>query len=158
MADLFQGSLLPSTTTTVSEQTSAPEFYTNYLQDIANLGQNAVNQGGVAGFGPLQQQAFQMAPTTAFSGAGASTDAAAMLKAAGTTGAPDILNAYMNPFTSKVVDEMARLQQQNLQRNVLPSIGASGVGSGGFGSKRQSQALGQTLADMQANQIGRAHV
>ena len=48
MADIFQGSLLPSTVSTIEQQATAPEFYTNYLQDIANLGQNAVNQGGVA--------------------------------------------------------------------------------------------------------------
>ena len=66
MADLFQGAALPDVTTTVQKQETAPEFYTNYLQDIANLGQSAVQQGGVAGFSPLQEQAFQMAPNLAF--------------------------------------------------------------------------------------------
>ena len=70
MAGLFQGDPLPDVTTTTETQATAPEFYTNYLQDIANLGQNAVQQGGVAGFSPLQQQAFQMVPDVAFSGAG----------------------------------------------------------------------------------------
>jgi hypothetical protein len=157
MADLFQGSLLPSTTTTTSTQQTAPEFYTNYLQDVANLGQNAVQQGGVAGFGPLQQQAFNMAPSTAFSGQGAATQAQALTGAAGTTSAPSIINDYMNPYTGKVVDEMARLQQQNLQRNVLPTIAGGGVGTGSFGSRRQQQALGQSLADMQANLTGQQY-
>ena len=62
MAGLFQGDQLPDVTKTTETQQTAPEFYTNYLQDIANLGQNAVEQGGIAGFSPLQQQAFQMAP------------------------------------------------------------------------------------------------
>ena len=70
MAGLFQGDPLPAITKTTEDQQSAPEFYTNYLQDIANLGQNAVQQGGIAGFSPLQQQAFQMAPDVAFAGAG----------------------------------------------------------------------------------------
>jgi hypothetical protein len=157
MADLFQGSALPSTTTTTSTQQTSPEFYTNYLQDIANLGQNAVQQGGVAGFSPLQQQAFNMAPSTAFSGQNAATQAQALTSAAGTTSAPSIINQYMNPYTGKVVDEMARLQQQNLQRNVLPTIAGGGVGTGSFGSKRQSQALGQSLADMQANLTGQQY-
>ena len=65
MADLLQGSALPSTPTIAQTQQTVPEFYTNYLQDIANLGQNAVTSGGVAGFSPLQQQAFQMAPQAA---------------------------------------------------------------------------------------------
>jgi len=157
MADLFQGSLLPSTTTTTATQQTAPEFYTNYLQDVANLGQNAVQQGGVAGFGPLQQQAFNMAPSTAFSGQGAATQAQALTGAAGTTSAPSIINDYMNPYTGKVVDEMARLQQQNLQRNVLPTIAGGGVGTGSFGSRRQQQALGQSLSDMQANLTGQQY-
>jgi len=157
MADLFQGSLLPSTTTTTSTQQTAPEFYTNYLQDVANLGQNAVQQGGVAGFSPLQTQAFNMAPSTAFSGQGAATQAQALTNAAGTTSAPSIINDYMNPYTGKVVDEMARLQQQNLQRNVLPTIAGGGVGTGSFGSRRQQQALGQSLSDMQANLTGQQY-
>jgi hypothetical protein len=157
MADLFQGSALPSTTTTTSTQQTSPEFYTDYLQNIANLGQNAVQQGGVAGFSPLQQQAFNMAPSTAFSGQGAATQAQALTNASGTTSAPSIINDYMNPYTGKVVDEMARLQQQNLQRNVLPTIAGGGVGTGSFGSKRQSQALGQSLADMQANLTGQQY-
>jgi hypothetical protein len=157
MADLFQGSVLPSTTTTTATQQTAPEFYTNYLQDVANLGQNAVQQGGVAGFGPLQQQAFNMAPSAAFSGQNAATQAQALTSAAGTTSAPSIINEYMNPYTTKVVDEMARLQQQNLQRNVLPTISGGGVGTGSFGSRRQQQALGQSLADMQANLTGQQY-
>lgn len=157
MADLFQGSLLPSTTTTTSTQQTAPEFYTNYLQDVANLGQNAVQQGGIAGFGPLQQQAFNMAPSTAFSGQNAATQAQALTGAAGTTSAPSIINEYMNPYVGNVVNEMARLQQQNLQRNVLPTIAGGGVGTGSFGSRRQQQALGQSLADMQANLTGQQY-
>jgi len=157
MADIFQGAPLPTITTTEQQQTTLPDFYTNYLQDVANLGTNAVQQGGVAGFGPLQQQAFQMAPNAAFSGAQTAGAGANLLGAAGTTGAPDIVNNYMNPYTGNVVNEMARLQQQNLQRNVLPTIAGGGVGTGSFGSRRQQQALGQTLADMQANLTGQQY-
>ena len=70
MADMFQGDPLPAITTTTQAQTTAPEFYTNYLQDIANLGQAGVQMGGVAGMSPLQQQALAMAPSAAFAGMG----------------------------------------------------------------------------------------
>jgi hypothetical protein len=73
---------------------------------------------------------------------------------AGATAAPDIVQNYMNPYVHNVVDEMGRLQQQNIQRNVMPALNAAGAGSGGFGSRRQAQATGQTLADMQANLMG----
>jgi hypothetical protein len=154
MADIFQGSLLPSTVSTIDQQATAPEFYTNYLQDIANLGQNAVNQGGVAGFSPLQQQAFQMAPDASFAGANTMGAGAQLAGQAGATTAPDVIQNYMNPYQHNVVDEMGRLQQQNIQRNVMPALNAAGAGSGGFGSRRQAQATGQTLADMQANLTG----
>lgn len=157
MADLFQGSLLPSTVTTTQQQATAPEFYTNYLQDIANLGQNAVTYGGVAGFSPLQQQAFQMAPEAAFAGAGTMGAGAQLAGQAGATTTPDIVQNYMNPYTQNVVDEMSRLQQQNIQRNVLPALNAAGAGSGSFGSRRQAQATGQTLADMQSNLLGQQY-
>ena len=154
MADLFQGSLLPSTVTTQQTQATAPEFYTNYLQDIANLGQNAVAYGGVAGFSPLQQQAFQMAPEAAFAGANTMGAGAQLAGQAGATTAPDVVSNYFNPFVGNVVNEMGRLQQQNIQRNIMPALNAAGAGSGGFGSRRQAQATGQTLADMQANLMG----
>ena len=154
---LLQGDPLPSTVTTTQTQATAPEFYTNYLQDIANLGQNAVNQGGVAGFSPLQQQAFQMAPQASFAGAGTLGNAADLTQYSGSTTAPSIINQYMNPYTSNVVNEMGRLQQQNIQRNVMPALAGAGVGTGGFGSKRQAQATGQSLADMQANLLGQQY-
>lgn len=157
MADIFQGAPLPTITTTEQKQQVLPEFYTNYLQDVANIGTSAIQQGGVAGFSPLQQQAFQMAPQTAFAGAQTAGDAAKLLGAAGTTAAPSMVGAYMNPYMTNVVDEMSRLQQQNIQRSVLPALTRAGVGSGGFGSQRQAQATGQSLADMQRNLLGKQY-
>ena len=157
MADIFQGAPLPTITTTEQKQQVLPEFYTNYLQDIANIGTSAVQQGGVAGFSPLQQQAFQMAPQTAFAGAQTAGDAAKLLGAAGTTAAPSMVGAYMNPYMTNVVDEMSRLQQQNIQRSVLPALTKAGVGSGSFGSSRMAQATGQSLADMQRNLLGQQY-
>ena len=157
MAGLFQGDPLPALTSTTQDQQTAPEFYTNYLQDIANLGQNAVQQGGVAGFSPLQQQAFQMAPDLAFAGSGSMGAASQLLGEAGATTVPDVIADYMNPYTSNVVDEMGRLTNRNVQENILPNIGAAATGSGQFGSRRQAQITGQTLRDIQADLIGKQY-
>jgi hypothetical protein len=157
MADILQGEQLPSSITTTQQQQVAPEFYTNYLQDIANLGQNAVTAGGVAGFSPLQQQAFQMAPEASFAGTGTLGAGTQLAGMSGTTAAPDIINKYMNPYTQTVVDELARQQQQNIQRNVLPALRAAGVATGGYGSSRQAGMTGQTLADMEANLLGQQY-
>ena len=155
MAGLFQGDPLPDVTTTTQTQATAPEFYTNYLQDIANLGQNAVQQGGVAGFSPLQQQAFQMVPDVAFSGAGSMGAASQLLGQAGATTMPDVVADYMNPYTRGVVDEMGRLQQRSIQENILPNLGAAAAGSGQFGSRRQAQVTGNSLRDLQADLLGK---
>jgi hypothetical protein len=157
MADLFQGAALPDVTTTVQKQDTAPEFYTNYLQDIANLGQSAVQQGGVAGFSPLQQQAFQMAPNLAFSGTGSLGQASQMITGAGGTAAPEIVQGYMNPYQNAVVDEMGRLTQRNINENVLPALNGAAVGTGQFGSRRQQQVTGQTLRDIQADLLGKQY-
>ena len=154
MAGLFQGDQLPDVTKTTETQQTAPEFYTNYLQDIANLGQNAVEQGGIAGFSPLQQQAFQMAPDIAFSGAGSLGAASQLMGEAGATTVPDVIADYMNPYTQGVVGEMGRLQNRNIQENVLPNLGGAAIGSGQFGSRRQQQITGNTLRDMQSNLLG----
>ena len=155
MAGLFQGDPLPALTKTTEQQQTAPEFYTNYLQDIANLGQNAVTQGGVAGFSPLQQQALSMAPNVAFSGAGSMGAASQLLGEAGATTVPDVISDYMNPYTSRVVDEMGRLQQRNIRENVLPNLAGAAVGTGQFGSRRQAQVTGQTLRDLQSDLAGK---
>jgi hypothetical protein len=157
MADLFQGAALPDVTTTVQKQDTAPEFYTNYLQDIANLGQSAVQQGGVAGFSPLQQQAFQMAPNLAFSGTGSLGQASQMITGAGGTAAPEIVQGYMNPYQNAVVDEMGRLTQRNINENVLPALNGVAVGTGQFGSRRQQQVTGQTLRDIQSDLLGKQY-
>jgi hypothetical protein len=155
MAGLFQGAPNPATTKTTEDQQTAPEFYTNYLQDIANLGQNAVQQGGIAGFSPLQQQAFQMAPDVAFAGAGSMGAASQLLGEAGSTTVPDVIADYMNPYQSAVVDEMGRLTNRNVQENILPNLGAAAVGSGQFGSRRQSQVTGNALRDIQSDLLGK---
>jgi len=152
--NLTQGAQLPSSVTTTQQQATAPQFYTDYLQNVANLGQNAIQQGGVAGFSPLQQQAFRMAPQTAFAGSETLGQAGNMIGRSGNTTVPQVVGQYMNPYTSGVVNEMGRLQQQNIQENVLPNLNAGAIGSGQFGSRRQMQATGNTMRDMQANLLG----
>jgi hypothetical protein len=155
MAGLFQGDPLPDITKTSEQQQVAPEFYTNYLQDIANLGQNAIQQGGVAGFSNLQQQALGMAPGLAFSGSGSLGQASQMINQAGASTIPGMIQPYMNPYTTGVVDEMGRLAQRNISENVLPNLAGAAVGAGQFGSRRQQQITGNVMRDLQADLLGR---
>lgn len=154
---LLQGDPLPNITTTKEVKTLGPDWYNAYLQDLAKPGTALLGQTGeqlVAPMSTLQTGAISSVPTDLsryeqlMSEAGKSAD----LAAKGIT--PDSIQAYMNPYTAGVVDEMGRLQQQNLQRNVLPSLRGAFAGSGAFGSSRMTGALGQVLADMQANLTG----
>ena len=157
MADIFQGAPNPATVTTSTDAVTAPEFYTNYLQDIANLGQAGVQQGGVAGFSPLQAQALSLAPEVAFSGTGSAGTGQQYLTAAGATPATSMVNQYMDPYLQNVVSEMGRLQQRGIQENVLPNLRAGAAGTGQFGSQRAAQVTGQTLRDLQADLLGRQY-
>jgi hypothetical protein len=95
---------------------------------------------------------------------GAATSYLPQLQAAQNTAAqaaqgitPERIQALMNPYTSNVVDEMGRLSQQNVQRNLLPTMKAGFVGTGGMGSQRYANALGQSMSDVQSNLTGQQY-
>ena len=155
---ITQGRALPDVTVTTTKADTAPDYYTKYLQDLSGAGQAAMGRTeGVAGYDPLQTQGYGMVA----SGAGAYKPG---LEAAGTTAGtaaagldPARIAALMDPYRANVVDEMTRLSQQNIQRNVLPSLKAGFVGGGNLGSQRYAGALGQTLAEMQSNLTGQQY-
>jgi len=155
MADMFQGIAPPSIDTTKTQATSAPTWYSDYLSNLASAGQQAVQQGGVAGFSPLQQQAYSQAPTVA-GVASPYLQQASNLVSSGTATAPSVMNQYMNPYTQQVADEIGRLGIRGLQENILPSLTGSAVGTGQYGSKRsldmQRQAIRDTMTDIAGRQ------
>jgi len=157
MADIFQGAPLPATVSTTQDVTSAPEFFTNYLQGIANLGMAGIQQGGVAGFSPLQAQALSLAPEVAFAGSGTAGTGQQYLTAAGATPATSMVGQYLDPYMQNVVSEMGRLQQRGIQENILPNLRAGAAGTGQFGSQRAAQVTGQTLRDLQADLLGKQY-
>ena len=157
MASLGQGSPLPDVQTTTTQATEAPSYYTNYLSNLAQAGQTATAMDPtktVAGFTDLQQKGFAGLPTAA-------TAYQPGLTAAGKTAADvaggissEDIAGFMNPYTSSVVDEMGRLTQQNMQRNIIPGLKGAFVGTGGGMSKRFADVTGQTLADIQKTLTG----
>lgn len=157
---ITQGAPLPDITKTTTTTQTAPDYYTNYLTQISQAGQGALGRTaaeGVAGYDPLQTQGYGAIPTaaTAYQPGLTAAGQTAASAAAGIT--PERINALMNPYTTNVVDEMSRLSQQNVQRNLLPSLKAGFVGSGGLGSQRYAGALGQSLADVQTNLTGQQY-
>lgn len=153
MTSFTQGSALPNITTTQTKTETTPGYYTDYLTNLSNVGQEALKRPAdqlVAGYDPLQTQGYGALPAAATSyqpGLSAATQTA-NLAAQGMS--PELVQQYMNPYTQNVVNEMARQSQIALQRN-LPTLKAGFVGSGGLGSQRYAGALGQSLADVQSN-------
>jgi hypothetical protein len=157
MMAITQGAPLPDITQTTTRTDTAPAYYTKYLEDLSAAGQGALQRPPgeqIAGYDPLQTQGYGALPTaaTAYQPGLTAAGQTAATAAQGLT--PERISALMNPYQQQVVDEMARLSQQNLQRNLLPGIKAGFVGSGGLGSQRYAGALGQAMADVQANLTG----
>ena len=153
---ITQGSPLPDVTVSTTRTDTAPDYYTGYLSSLAQAGQTGMQQG-VAGYDPMQTLGYGQVEGAAGAYKPGLTEAEQTARsAAGGLDAARI-QSLMDPYRTNVVDEMARLQQQNIQRNVLPSLQAGFVGQGALGSQRYAGALGQAMADMQANLTGQQY-
>ncbi len=152
-----QGAPLPDITQTTTRTDTAPAYYTKYLEDLSAAGQGALQRPPgeqIAGYDPLQTQGYGALPAAASAYQPGLTAAGQTAATAAQGLTPERISALMNPYTSQVVNEMERLSQQNVQRNLLPGLKAGFVGSGGLGSQRYAGALGQSMADIQANLTG----
>jgi hypothetical protein len=154
---LTQGDPLPNIKTTKTVETTGPDWYNKYLEDLAKPGTDLMAKTGeelVAPMSEMQTDVLKRAETELGEYTGTLGDAAdtAKLAAAGIT--PQMIQSFMNPYTANVTDEMARLQQQNMQRNLLPSLKGAFGSTGATGSQRMFGAMGQMGADMQANLLG----
>lgn len=157
---ITQGAPLPDIKTTETRTDNAPSYYTNYLSGLSTAGQTAMGKSptqSVAGYDPLQVMGYSNLPAAATSGQAGIDQAQATAAEAAQGITPERIQALMNPYTSNVVDEMGRLTQQNVQRNLLPTMKAGFVGTGGLGSQRYAGALGQSMADIQAGLTGQQY-
>ena len=172
---LTQGGALPSIDTTQTQSTNAPQFYTDYLNNLAQAG-TAGGNAQYVGATPLQNQAFSQVqsnvgnyqptldmaqgylgnvgnydPTQASAGAlnmalgQNAVSAAQPYIASAANPAYNTVQNYMNPYVNNVVSQIGDLAEQNIMNNVAPQTSAGLVGSGQFGSQRGAQALANTL-------------
>lgn len=147
----------PDVTTTDTQATTSPDYYTNLMAGLSTAGLQAMaNPNQIAPMDAMQTTGYAAIPTAADAYKTGLTAAGETAKTAAAGAAPQI-NSFMNPYTTNVVDEMARLQNQNLQRNLMPQLKAGFVGSGGLGSQRYANAMGQTSADLQSNLTGQQY-
>jgi len=147
----------PDVTTTDTQATTSPNYYTNLMSGLSTAGTNAMaNPNQVAPLTAMQNAGYAQVPTAA----GAyqpGLSAAEQTASTAAAGAAPQISSFMNPYTTSVVDEMARLQQQNVQRNLMPQLKAGFVGSGALGSQRYANAMGQAMTDLQSNLTGQQY-
>lgn len=156
----LQGAPLPDIKTTETKTDTAPSYYTDYLSGLSTAGQTAMGKSptqSVAGYDPLQIMGYGALPAAATAGQPGMTAAQDTAAQAAKGITPERIQALLNPYTSNVVDEMGRLSQENMQRNILPTMKAGFVGTGGLGSQRYANAMGQGMADVQAGLTGQQY-
>jgi hypothetical protein len=157
---ITQGSPLPDIKTTETRTDNAPSYYTDYLQGLSTAGTTALGKTpaqSVAGYDPMQVMGYGNVAAATTAGLPELTAAQTTAGQAAQGITPERIQSLMNPYTSNVVDEMGRLSQQNVQRNLLPTMKAGFVGTGGLGSQRYAGALGQSMADIQAGLTGQQY-
>lgn len=129
---LTQGTALPNITTTQSQATATPQFYLDYLNQIAKQGATSAQGAQYAGAQPLQQQAFGQVAENVGNYQPSLTSAINLANSVGGTSLADAIGNYGNA---------------NIAYNLAPQATAGIVGSGQFGSARGAGALGQVLSN-----------
>jgi hypothetical protein len=127
-----QGSALPNITTTQTQATAAPTFYTDYLNQIAQQGGQAAQNAQYVGAQPLQQQAFNQVAQNVGNYQPTLQNA---INLAGSVGNTNLAQA------------VGDVGQANIANYLAPQATAGLVGSGQFGSSRGARALGDTIAN-----------
>ena len=147
--------------------TTAPQYLTDYLTNLASAGTGAL--GTVSPEGTLTpytgseliadlpqnlQDLYQNAGTMAARYETPMDEALKALQSGATGVTAQDISKFYNPYEQDVVDEMARQSALNVQRSTMPALKAAFAGSGGFGGQRYAGATGQAMADIQANLLG----
>lgn len=162
---LFGGTTPTSITSTVSDSSSTlPAWLQEYTRGLA--GQATETAGGayqpytaptnagtygqttqrIAGLDPLQQQANQNVVSN-------QGNYQPFLNYASQT-VPQAISSYMNPYTTNVVNQIARLGQRNLSENLLPQVNSTFTGAGQFGSSRNQDFTNRALRDANESILG----
>lgn len=145
MASLTQGDALPNITTSQTQTTTAPSWYTDYLTNLASSSKSAGANANFVGATDQQKQAWNLAGSNVGNYQPNLNAANALTLNSATTTAPSVVNQYMNPYMSSVVDEAGRLGLANIRNTISPQATSGAVGSGQFGSTRGANVLGQNI-------------
>lgn len=165
---LFTGAAPPDVTKTQTTTSTTPDYYTDYLTKLSQTGQNALGtfdpvtkqftpptqESMIAAGSPyvapltqLQKDVFAAAPDQLQRYEDPLNEALTAGKSGMDVSQADISKFY-NPYENAVVGGLGAQSAQNVQRNLMPQLKAGFVGSGGLGSQRYANAMGQTMGDV----------
>ena len=165
---LFTGAAPPDVTKTQTTASTTPDYYTQYLTQLSQTGQNALGTYDtatkkftaptqtdliaagtpyVAGLTQAQKDVFKDAPTT-LARYEDPLDSALTAGEAGSAVSQADISKFYNPYENAVVGGLANNSMTQYQKNILPQLKAGFVGSGGLGSTRYANAAGQSVTDM----------
>lgn len=158
---LFEGSAPTPGTSSSSTQVQLPEWYTQYTTDMLGKAQAASNLPyaqytgpRVAAFTPTEKTGFEATKTAAEAYQPFLGQAGAALTGASQT-FPEAVNAYMNPYTQNVVNQIADQGVRQLTEKFLPAVGQEFIQAGQFGvgpgSTRMGEFGARALRDVQEN-------
>jgi hypothetical protein len=177
MSSLLFGDTLPSSTTgsLTTTNDALPDWYQAYTRGIAAKADAVSSQpytaysgDRIAGFDPAQTQAqdsilnntgvwgndLNTAEAGASSTAGLGALASSNLNRASNMDFTTGVQSYMSPYTSSVVDEIARQGNKNLFNNVIPGVNSTFTGAGQFGSTRNGAWLNNAISENNSNILG----
>lgn len=166
------GSKASQQTSQTVTQTNIPEYARPYVQRllgkteaITDLGNNPYQQytgQRIAGFSPMQQQAFgniqgqgvaeQIGAASSLAGGAGLASLGAGQQYASQATNPGAIGQYMNPFMQIVVDQQKSEANRDYNRQ-LQDQRAKAVGQGAFGGSRQAIAEAEGARNLQG-QLG----
>ena len=155
-----QGDPLPDVTKTTTTVQNAPSWYTDTAKALGTAATTNMARTGaqsVAGLDPLQTKGYGQIETAAGSYIPGLDNATATANQAAQGINYGQIQDYMDPYRMNVVNEMARLGNQNFQRNIMPGLTGQFVGTGAMGGQRYANAMGQSAADFQSDLIGKQY-
>jgi len=151
LPSIFNPQVNPNVTQTQTAQTTAPDWYSNYLSGLSTSGQAAVDKGGIAPASTLQNLAYSTAPTAIGAGAPALAQATTAAGNVAATPTTSLIGDYMNPYTQSVVKSIGDLGTQQFREFTDPAMTSYGVATGQFGGSRAQDIRAKAARDAAMN-------
>lgn len=155
---LFDAPTPTPVTLSGSSTTTAPQYLTDYLTQLAQTGQQQLGQPSqnlIANLPQNLQDLYSGAQGTLNRYQAPMDESLKALQSGATGVTGEDISKFYDPYQQDVINEMSRQSNLNVQRNLMPALKAAFVGSGGLGSQRYANATGQTLTDVESNLLGK---